>query len=876
MAAVLAALIALSAGGADETAGDRGLRVTLKPEGKGAPESVPLYTRMIAVVVGIDRYRELGADQYLHQAVKDAKGMASLLEEYYQFDRIITLYDEQATRESLIKVLQGDLVNTKPDDGVLIYFAGHGVTHPTPKGDLGFLVPYDGSLRIDEQYRNISMQQIKTDIAPMIPAKHVLFIADACFGGLMLDTRSAAMEPAHAASYLMAVTREQARQVITAGGKGEMVLDGGPSGHSVFTGRLIEALKQVDDFITARELGVLIQRQVYADAAARGHSQRPQSGEFYGTGDFVFVPDAGKRRTHLAAEIKRIEKDVAELEHQKKEAADRRDVLRLREIESNRLQAENALKQVRLREDAARVQLDRQEQVDLEAQRNASEIARRDRENAERLAALQKQAEQLRSEMARARTESLTPEDAARDLERLDEAMRRLDETFLRELKVQAGTVEAAYRERIEEAGKAPPRDAMFETEADYQARVAAQQRNVQALCDEMAAKTTAVRIQLAGSLADERRTLAEQKSRVASQEFLMGPQDIAFDLDGYDPDRGLFKVSLSRAHVLPLEGKPFTLALSAAWRATVSVPAHEARDYYRHPDLLVPEMTLVLDGATNAQPRGLVFRGPGGSRYVAATLEPAGGTAIDFAWIPAGVFTMGSGEREEGRREDEREHKVVISGGFWMGRYEVTQAQWEFVMGSNPSQVEGANLPVDSVPWEQCQKFLRRLCATANVTALLRAASGAPASAGGGRDGNCPAGYVFRLPSEAEWEFACRAGTATRFCAGDSEADLDRVGWFAGNADGTTHPVGRRSPNGLGLYDTHGNVAEWCLDWYGGYPRWGVAKDPVGARNGAYPVMRGGDCLSPAWACRSAYRGPAKYVGLRLVFGPPMAGNGR
>ena len=216
-----------------------------------------------------------------------------------------------------MKLLQGDLSRTGPEDAVLIYFAGHGITRSTAQGELGYLVPFDGSLRMDEMYKNISMQQVKSDVCPLIPAKHVLIVADACFGGLLLATRSTGIEPSHQTAYLREITREPVRQIITAGGKDQEVLDGGIAGHSVFTGRLIAALEGVHDFISARELGLTLQKQVYGDAAARGHTQKPLVGEIYGTGDFVFVPDAAKRSAQAEDQVKTIESELAELERLK-------------------------------------------------------------------------------------------------------------------------------------------------------------------------------------------------------------------------------------------------------------------------------------------------------------------------------------------------------------------------------------------------------------------------------------------------------------------------------------------------------------------------------------------------------------------------------
>ena len=225
-----------------------------------------------------------------------------------------------ATRDKIMQALYGFRFLT-PDGGVFVYFSGHGITIPSTLGgkDLGYLVPYDGSLNSSEMYKNISMQQVKSDICVSITAKHVFFVFDACFAGLMLDTRATLIKPSRDFSYLQAITYERVRQVLTAGAKGETVLDGGPGGHSVFTGRFIQALENTEDYITARELGQYLKKQVYADAAARGHTQRPVDGEIYGTGDFVFVSNYEQRLQDRLltsqAEVKRARERKEGLSH---------------------------------------------------------------------------------------------------------------------------------------------------------------------------------------------------------------------------------------------------------------------------------------------------------------------------------------------------------------------------------------------------------------------------------------------------------------------------------------------------------------------------------------------------------------------------------
>lgn len=224
------------------------------------------------------------------------------------------------------------------------------------------------------------------------------------------------------------------------------------------------------------------------------------------------------------------------------------------------------------------------------------------------------------------------------------------------------------------------------------------------------------------------------------------------------------------------------------------------------------------------------------------------------FVFIAPGTFFMGSPEEEFGRYADEPLHRVTLTQGFFLQTTPVTQRQWKAVMGANPSSFPDRALerPVDGVSWHDCQDFIRRL--------------------------NAVGKHRYRLPTEAEWEYACRAGSSTAFCNGDitpSEAQLDpaldAVGWYRLNSDGTPQPVARKTPNAWGLYDMHGNLCEWCEDWYGPYPQ-GHVMDPVNTRAGDGRVCRGGSWASGAANCRSAARfcfSPdcrSDFVGFRLV----------
>lgn len=224
----------------------------------------------------------------------------------------------------------------------------------------------------------------------------------------------------------------------------------------------------------------------------------------------------------------------------------------------------------------------------------------------------------------------------------------------------------------------------------------------------------------------------------------------------------------------------------------------------------------------------------------------------MEFVYIEPGEFMMGSPPNEPGRGSDERQHKVRLTKGFYMQTTEVTQGQWEDVMGRNPSHFSscGDDCPVVTVSWNDAQSFIKKL---------------------NDRDDS----RQYRLPTEAEWEYAARAGTATPFafgnCLSTNDANYDGnyplEGCSKGKDRGKTIPVGSLEANAWGLYDMHGNVWEWCLDWYGDYPS-GTVTDPVGPANGAFRVHRGGSWLYHAGYCRSACRNRGTPVRRRSILG--------
>jgi sulfatase modifying factor 1 len=229
----------------------------------------------------------------------------------------------------------------------------------------------------------------------------------------------------------------------------------------------------------------------------------------------------------------------------------------------------------------------------------------------------------------------------------------------------------------------------------------------------------------------------------------------------------------------------------------------------------------------------------------------------LNFAWLPPGAFLMGSPPEEQYRGDDERRHRVTLTRGFWLATHLVTQAQWRVVFRTNPRRFKGRDLPVENVSWEDCQELCARLGPLV--------------------------GRRFRLPSEAEWEWACRAGTTTPFFFGATisadQANYDGDytygrGRRGVRRQGRTTPVGSFPPNAWGLTDLHGNVYEWCADWYGTYPA-GDESDPPGAEGGDARVVRGGCWCCVPDSCRSAARhryAPASrnhFFGCRMVLCP-------
>ena len=204
-------------------------------------------------------------------------------------------------------------------------------------------------------------------------------------------------------------------------------------------------------------------------------------------------------------------------------------------------------------------------------------------------------------------------------------------------------------------------------------------------------------------------------------------------------------------------------------------------------------------------------------------------GVSFEMVRVKGGTFRMGAtSEQEDEADSDEKPVHSVTLSSYYIGKTEVTQALWQAVMGSNPSYFKGADFPVDSVSWNDCQEFIQKL--------------------------NSLTGRNFRLPTEAEWEFACRGGNNSRGYKYSGSNNSANVAWYVDNSDGQTHPVGTKAPNELGIYDMSGNVWEWCGDGYANYTS-NSQTNPKGPQSGSPRVYRGGSWYDRVGRCRSSFR---------------------
>ncbi len=307
---------------------------------------------------------------------------------------------------------------------------------------------------------------------------------------------------------------------------------------------------------------------------------------------------------------------------------------------------------------------------------------------------------------------------------------------------------------------------------------------------------------------------MVKGKHGVAQTTLPVGQHSYIVACNGYESEEGMVKLKASAPSNLQI-----TLSKEAmATRNTVAQPT-------------VAQQPVVLATVTNSDNISIPVKD---------------GISIEMVRVEAGTFTMGATPEMENPLDDEKPaHQVTLTNDYYIGKYEVTQALWKAVMGNNPSYSKGNNLPVERVSWDNCQKFISKL--------------------------NRITGKTFRLPTEAEWEYAARGGNKSRGYQYSGSSNLSDVAWYEDNSGNKIHNVGSKQANELGIYDMSGNVHEWCQDWYDKYSN-SSKVNPTGANSGSYRVSRGGGWANSAGLCNSSSRvnetpgNRSGSLGLRLV----------
>ena len=325
----------------------------------------------------------------------------------------------------------------------------------------------------------------------------------------------------------------------------------------------------------------------------------------------------------------------------------------------------------------------------------------------------------------------------------------------------------------------------------------------------------------------------------VAKTSLPIGQHSFVVACDGYESEEGTVKLKSSAPSNLQV-----TLSKEVASASQSSQTPLPQQPQTQRPIEQVQAVASMESPSTSNASTNIVDSSESGS---VITIPVKDGICIEMVKVEAGSFDMGATPEMQDPYEDEKPvHRVTLTNDYYIGKYEVTQALWKIVMGSNPSNFKGYDLPVEKVSWNDCQDFVSKL--------------------------NAMTGKRFRLPTEAEWEYAARGGKKSRGYQYSGSNTLGDVAWYGDNSGNKNHAVGTKQPNELGIYDMTGNVWEWCQDWYDSYSS-SPQTNPTGAASGSFRVFRGG-CrfYSAGYYYRTSYRnsgtpgGRSDFLGLRLV----------
>jgi formylglycine-generating enzyme required for sulfatase activity len=761
----------------------RGMKIIVN-DNKGIPQELPLYNKTYAVIIGIDRYKNLDYNLQLNNAVSDAKGVQQLLAEKFSFDKFYQLYNTDATKDNILKAFD-DLSSVSSEDAIFVFFAGHGYTQTGMSSDVGFIIPSDGSFKENEMRKNISMVELRDNIANTLKAKHIFFVMDACYSGTLLAKRGAEKEEKINYEYLKAITEKPVRQVLTAGGKNEQVLDGGLFGHSVFTGRFLERLQRAENYITAREIGFSVPKEVFSDASDRNHKQNPQFGNLLGEGDFVFIPKTVANVSSeevLQAELKKLEEENKKLAAQKKQTEEQANKQKQEEVK-NQLAALQKKKELEAKE---REKQEQERQQQIEEQKRKQEL----------LALVDVEKKKL---------ESVTKEELS-----LENAIKKVKE-YQQKIANVTSDVETQKQKALQLEIDNKPRGE-FETQNEYDTRLQnnkAKQQQIETEYNDLGKQNA--------------KLYEEQITSLTHTKYVVGKKDVTVIFGKYDVDNGVFPLSIN------VKNENIKNKLSPCQELQIHVAREDAKNLREREELLDVKTNVTLNPTLVASIDKITLNDVVHNKSFEMQIVEK--QPCNWVLVEGGSFEMGESKNEK--------HHVTIDA-FYISKYEVTQKEWKEIMGEKPIYNKDCdNCPVDLVSWNNVQDYLRKLKAKT--------------------------GKNYRLPTEAEWEFAARGGNKSRGYEYSGSNNVYDVAWL-----GNVHPVGTKQPNELGIYDMSGNVGEWCNDWYDNYST-SSQTNPQGPTSGEERVRRGTFSLNNFFYsrvnARDKYSPDSPYgVGFRLV----------
>ncbi len=745
-----------------------------------------------ALLVGINDYKDPEIPD-LETPVSDVNEMASLLEKKYGF-QVSRLINSKASKDGIYNALRHLVGTAKKEDSVLIYYAGHGGHDKLVGG--GYWVPWDARhSNTGSYFDNVLTQKL---IAGM-KARHVLLISDSCYSGTLFG-KARALPPDITDKYYLSLFNEKSRWGMTSGNF-TPVADGGTDGHSVFAYQLIKALrKNSSPYLSTQQLYT-----GFAHIVANNSEQSPMCRPIKNTGDqggeFIFIM-AGGPGPDPAAPAPPAGQKQAWLSVEANVA--NADVL----VDGQSV-GKTPLRDYELVPGDHRITVVSRGYDNYE--RNYTFRSSRSRDvNVVLVKALP-----VKGSLA----VDTVPEDAVVKIMNIREKYQRGIELAPGKYHVQVLAPGYDTRDLWAEVGRGEDKIITVHLEKAEEKQPVPQKPTASSGSTAPAQKpetSSGSAAPSSGSFSSQLDDLAARKAKWEAWQSHM------------EADYNKLK-ALENDNTIPVkQRKQFFKAFLSTYGAD---NVYSSRD------------EALRKAATSAMELMDILGKP--------FVEPV--TGMEFVWVPGGCYQMGD-TFGDGEDNEKPVHEVCIDG-FWMGKYEVTQAQYRTVTGQNPSEFKGDRNPVEQVSWDDAKSFISKL--------------------------NRQTGKTFALPTEAQWEYAARSGGKKEKYAGGG--NVDQVAWYKGNSGGKTHQVGTKIPNGLGIYDMSGNVYEWCEDVYdqGGYNKHSK-NNPLITSGSSYRVIRGGSWGNYPRNVRAAGRSRysadfrlsfmgfrGSYVGFRLCLVP-------